>query len=347
MTTFDCIKNPHTTLETALHTLAIDPHNRNAHGAASACYLTLGDDDKAERHALRAVKYGGDYRAVFNLAMARLRKGDLERGFKGYEVRIGSPLQSSPRPALGVPKWDGRSKGLVAVWCEQGLGDSIQMMRYGPEVERLSGKKPLLLCSDNLKAFTASTGNWVFEGDVEFDAPIMSLPYLTHKYSIPPLPSAMKPRNAIPPRRVAICWAGNKNHAGDRWRSMAWKQFFPILEDAGGIEFVNVCKERDESHFPMVATGDMLDTARLLETCDLLITCDTAMAHLAGTIGLRTFVMLSVSADWRWQSAGNTTSLYPSITLFRQKHLGDWHPVVAAVKAELYGTNPKSEFTRT
>lgn len=345
MSTFDCIKNPSTTLEAALHTLAIEPHNRNAHGAASACYLTLGDNDKAERHALKAVKYGGDYRAVFNLAMARLRKGDLERGFKGYEVRIGSPLQNSERPALGVPKWDGRSKGLVAVWCEQGLGDAIQMMRYAPEVERLSGQKPLLLCPEPLKAFAKSTGAWVFEGDVTHDAPIMSLPYLTHQYTLPPLPSTFKPRNGTPPKRVAICWAGNRNHAGDRWRSLSWEQFAPITE-GDGIEFINICKEREESPFQMAATGDLMDTARLLETCDLLISCDTAVGHLAGTIGLRTFLMIPVSADWRWQSLGNTTSLYPSVTLFRQKHLGDWKPVVEAVKSELYGTNPKSDFTR-
>ena len=61
---------------------------------------------------------------------------------------------------------------------------------------------------------------------------------------------------------------------------------------------------------------------------DLLITSDTAVAHLAGAMGCRVWLVLSTVVDWRWGSTGGFSSWYPSMRLFRQRKRGEWGPVI-------------------
>jgi ADP-heptose:LPS heptosyltransferase len=60
----------------------------------------------------------------------------------------------------------------------------------------------------------------------------------------------------------------------------------------------------------------------------MLITVDTSAAHLAGGLGIPTFLLLPFCPDWRWGTAGKTTPWYDSITLLRQSQAGDWEHVI-------------------
>jgi hypothetical protein len=80
---------------------------------------------------------------------------------------------------------------------------------------------------------------------------------------------------------------------------------------------------------------DFSDTAALIANLDLIITVDTAVAHLAGALGLQTWLMLPFSADWRWGLHSATTAWYPTITLFRQDSPCDWQGVVSRIMIEL------------
>ena len=84
------------------------------------------------------------------------------------------------------------------------------------------------------------------------------------------------------------------------------------------------------------ALGDFDQTAAAIERLDLVVTVDTAVAHLAGAMGKRAFVLLpKVGQDWRWLTGRADSPWYPSLTLFRQETAGDWAPVVEAVKRAL------------
>jgi hypothetical protein len=78
-----------------------------------------------------------------------------------------------------------------------------------------------------------------------------------------------------------------------------------------------------------------VDTAAVMTCCDLVITSDTATAHLAGALGVKTWVALKHVPDWRWFLERNDSPWYPSMRLFRQATPGDWHGVFARMKAAL------------
>jgi hypothetical protein len=95
------------------------------------------------------------------------------------------------------------------------------------------------------------------------------------------------------------------------------------------LPIVDLGPELDE------ASGPFMDTAAVISNLDLVISCDTAVAHLAGALGARTWVALSRSADWRWIAGRDDSPWYPRMRLFRQDRLGDWESVCARMAREL------------
>jgi len=83
------------------------------------------------------------------------------------------------------------------------------------------------------------------------------------------------------------------------------------------------------------ASRDFAETAALVATLDVVITVDTAMAHLAGAMGLPVWVVLPHLADWRWMDAREDSDWYPTARVFRQKTAGDWRAPVARIGDEL------------
>ncbi len=81
--------------------------------------------------------------------------------------------------------------------------------------------------------------------------------------------------------------------------------------------------------------GQFVDTAAVLCNLDALVTTDTAIAHLAGSLGVRTILLLGKVPDWRWLRSGETTVWYPSVEIVRQTELGDWKPCVETVLSKL------------
>jgi ADP-heptose:LPS heptosyltransferase len=81
--------------------------------------------------------------------------------------------------------------------------------------------------------------------------------------------------------------------------------------------------------------GDFAETAGLVENLDLVISVDTSVAHLAGAMGKRVWVLLPFVPDWRWMLGRDDSLWYPTMRLFRQTKIGDWGEVVGRVRTEL------------
>jgi hypothetical protein len=142
--------------------------------------------------------------------------------------------------------------------------------------------------------------------------------------------------------KVGIVWQGSTSHRGDRWRSMPLAQFAPLAA-VPGVRLISLQKGAGSEQlaalgglFPVVDLGDrldaggaFLDTAAVMAGLDLVVCCDTAVAHLAGALGVPVWVALAYAPDWRWLLGREDSPWYPTMRLFRQDRRGDWDGVFA------------------
>ena len=78
---------------------------------------------------------------------------------------------------------------------------------------------------------------------------------------------------------------------------------------------------------------DFYDTANIIKQLDMVISIDSAVAHLSGALGVKTWVLLIKYADWRWMEDIDYSPWYPTVKLFRQQK--NWKEVIKIVKKEL------------
>ena len=85
-----------------------------------------------------------------------------------------------------------------------------------------------------------------------------------------------------------------------------------------------------------------MDTAAVMKSLDLVVTSDTAIAHLAGGLGVPVWVALALGADWRFLIGREDSPWYPTMRLFRQTEMGNWDGVFDRIAAELRGSPGRS-----
>jgi len=147
--------------------------------------------------------------------------------------------------------------------------------------------------------------------------------------------------------RIGIAWQGKEEIRGLEGKSFPLAALAKIatLPDVRLISLQKGDGTGQLDHLPAgmtVETYDFdespdafLDTAAMMQTCDLVITADTAPAHLAGALGVPTWVALKHVPDWRWFMGRDDSPWYPSVKLFRQPATGDWDSVFDRMAAEL------------
>lgn len=267
-----------------------------------------------------------------------LGKENYEAGWQWYEARRHGSRSRVAAPALSIPEWTGGPVRRLLVWREQGLGDEIQFARFVPELAR-RGVEATVLCNPGLaRLFRQLPAEIVpLRGDVrlgEFDAWCLagSLPRLLGAPFAIPAPLAV---SATPSeiRGVGVMTAGSPEHVNDAHRSMPADAAARLLAMPGAVSL----KPED------TGARDFQDTADIIAGLDLVVTVDTSVAHLAGSLGKPTFVLLAARGqDWRWLLKRQDSPWYPSVRLFRQSTPGDWNslldevlPAVAARRAAL------------
>jgi tetratricopeptide (TPR) repeat protein len=308
--------------------------------------------------------------AQHNRAMLLLLRGDFENGWPAYEWRWKDPSSSNfrERRQLAPPLWLGDSDiagKSVLIYCEQGVGDTIQFCRYVNLVAKLQGKV-ILMVSPSLRGLLSSLQGvyqLVSSGstapDCDFQCPLMSLP-LAFKTELATIPTAGRylSGDAASLRRwqarlgdrtkprVGLAWSGNPAHKNDHHRSLPLADLMRRLP--AGIQYVALqrdvragdrCELHSNASIMDVSEelGDLADNAALCECMDLVISVDTSVAHLSAALGKTTWILLSANADWRWLLDRDDSPWYPTVRLYRQTILGDWSSVIDRVKSDLSG----------
>lgn len=148
---------------------------------------------------------------------------------------------------------------------------------------------------------------------------------------------------------IGINWQGNREHHADVYRSVPLEEFRPLF-DADEFEIVNMqfghgVEQLESVDFSSTVlrlpssldqnAGKFIDTAAVLCNLDALVTTDTAIAHLAGALGVRTHLLLGRVPDWRWLTEGKETPWYPNTIISRQAELGHWREPVERIVQRL------------
>jgi len=349
--------------------LALRPTDADAHYNIGIALLKQGDPQAAVGEFDAAIALRADYaEAHHNKAAALLIQGEFDHGLAEYEWRFRS--RDFPHLRLRWPVWHGEPLAgrTIVLVAEQGLGDTIQFVRYAPLVARL-GARVVVQCSAALQPLLAgleSVERWIdakTECEADFCVPMLSLPHRlgTTLETIPrdvPYISAdparverWRPRligqNAI--FRVGIVWQGNPRAPEDAQRSIPLEHYAPLthvdgvklfsLQKGPGAEQLTELPERESivqfGEALDAEGGAFLDTAAIMRQLDLVITSDTAAAHLAGALGVPTWVALPAVPDWRWLLGREDSPWYPTMRLFRQQVAGDWAEVFERIAAHL------------
>lgn len=299
-----------------------------------------GNSAAGDRCYAKALRYS-TLNAPANYAQAEilLSQGEWERGWRQFEYRWHVDEAWRVQKLHGTdpetlpPEWDGRSPGRMLVCSEQGSGDTLWALRY---LEMYPGDM-ILQCQREIVPFVKQ-----FFPDVtvipngepvtaDWSVPIMSLPYKLGHSSADELlvPNGWMPRERGGVLKVGICWKGSPDHGNDKDRSSPI-DFRGALAGIHGVELVSL-QYGEPTRF-----RDYLATAEVILTCDRVVTVDTSVAHLAGTLGVPTYVIPPVMPDWRWpRGYGDSTPWYPSMTLLRRRRSSDWDAAIRDVRDRL------------
>ena len=110
-------------------------------------------------------------------------------------------------------------------------------------------------------------------------------------------------------------------------RLCEWAQVV-MVEGAGSPAEINL-REGDIANMGFAEAVD----------CPVIIVADIdkggVFAHLAGTLGKPTWLLLPFGSEWRWLEHRDDCPWYPSMRLFRQPKPGDWVTLLSTVKEAL------------
>lgn len=348
--------------------LARIAQERHDLATAIACF-DRGATEKPDYDALR-----------YNRGLAKLLAGDLPGGFADYERRFDVPGFPGRRMAESHPLWQGEplpGKTLF-LYAEQGLGDTVQFMRFLPLARERAGAQAKIVVAVQTplrELFRVPDGVEIVSGGdkmptVDAVCPLMSLPHRlgTDLLSIPTPPPWLivdGPRSVSwhnrlsahrTKLRIGLVWAGNPQHSNDANRSMPLDALRPLLELPGvqcfslqvGARAADLKAARlDKAIVDLAPHLDgFRDTAAAISQLDLLLCVDTSVAHIAGALGAPAWLMLPHQPDWRWLLHREDTPWYPSLRLFRQPRPGDWAEVVARIASLLAAFAPGAEKSR-
>lgn len=281
-----------------------------------------------------------EYDNVLNL----LRQGDYTTWPRHQCIPTGTPGQTGFTETYDHPIWDGSEKPItLLVNADFGMGDTIHFYRFIPEVQKRV-KKVILRCDEDFRTLFPSVEIMSPDQELpEFDEIIhmMALPgvlgikeasgkpYISPNYD-EKLASSLYIFDTMSFVKIGICWHGNPFGPRETGRSIPVELFKPWTDT--GARFFSLSKiyPAPEGFFDMRKfMSNWNHTAYLLTYMDLVISVDTAVAHLAGALGVQSAVLVNTTPDWRWKDKGEDSVWYDSLRIIRQKKEGDWEELLA------------------
>jgi tetratricopeptide (TPR) repeat protein len=326
--------------------LKVSPEYELALKLASECYHEMGDYNKAAAMLSKAIKGDPEKHADrVRLAFITLRNKDFRKGFQLLESRY----KDNPSILEGEIKtlWRGTplvGKTLYVYYEAEGLGrfsDTFMFARFLWELEKHKPEKVVFKVQKEI--LTALQGNMpeyvhlTDETCTDFDvhSPLASLPMvLNARAKTLSLTDGWLKPDGLKVTDFALKMAEEKKKVGlvfnvskrnPKYDEMSLSQeMFESLYNRDDLKLFYVDKEKASAELHPSVTDmsgdieDFSDTAAILANLDILITADSAVAHLAGCMGVKTFLILDEKHDWRWFNAkeGQNSLWYDSVVIY-------------------------------
>ena len=314
-------------------------------------------------HALRI--NSNDSAVRYSYGMALLSDEQFSQGWKEFEHRVIAKDNIRFKHPSETKTWDGTTslKGkTILVYHEQGLGDTIQFSRYITELAKLDVK--IYFCvQDTLRGLFDGIdfpATFIDKDDdslrPDYSISLMSLPFVLLNNQPTPLPQTFildvaDDKTALDPLLleerdkpfIGLCWQGNPSNRADVHRSLRLEDLLSHLPS--GAKFFNLQISLTEQQEKRLAEHQIVNfseglstltgTAAICARLDGVIAVDTSLCHLAGSLGIPTFLLLSLSSDWRWGKSTDRTVWYNNMKLFKQTSRGEWSAPLKTLKETL------------
>jgi tetratricopeptide (TPR) repeat protein len=348
--------------------IASDPDIALAHHGRGNALRMLDRLDAAAAAYERAIACDVDcIGAHVDKAHLLMQQNRHAEAWEEYEWRLQWPVFKEQARGYGKPYWK-RGTDIagktVLLWAEQGLGDAIQFSRFIRQVEA-KGARTIVEVQPQLAGLMRSldiAGDVIAAGEPRppFDVhcSLLSLPYLTgagadaevpYLHADPQKVAFWRDELGAKTRpRIGLTWSGRATYRAEHNRRIPLALLGPLLNLP--FEFYVLQKDIRDDDRPILAccpqlvlhekaVADFAETAALASVLDLVIAQDSAIAHLAGAMGLPLWVLLGRFADLRWNAPNGRNRWYPAAQFFRRSPEGSWEEVIADVIARL-----KTEF---
>ena len=351
--------------------IALDENFMEAKNNIGLVFHQAGRIDEGIKYFRNLInEYGENPKFSKNLSHMLLLKGFYKEGLEKYESRLEINKQNYSKVS-DLEIWENNessNKNQLLVICEQGLGDTIQFSRYLIPLKN-QGIDIIFCVQDKLRelikvsniAYKVYSVNhipklrnakWIpllslpLKLGVSPDNPIINKPYIK-----PPEKKIIEWKNSLRKNNkplIGINWQGNPNTEKDNLKGRSLKlEFFKdiavkeinlvSLQKGFGVEQIDTSSFKNKFiklQNKITQNWDFIDNASIIYNCDLVITNDTAVAHLSGSMGKETWLLLQKIPDWRWGLNSENSFWYPKMRLFRQKDLNNWDEVLQKLLLE-------------
>lgn len=352
--------------------LRLIPHDFLLYNNLGTILQILGSPAAAKQAFELSLLHRPDYpEAIYNLGTVQLLLGEYEAGWKNYEARFNIYGDFDKE----IPRWDGQplnASQTLLVYTEQGLGDTLQFIRYLPllaqRVKRIILKVqdaiyPFLVTQKLIDGIEKIYPNAEYVPSFDYHCSLLSLPYLfkttleTIPTTIPYFSTSVSKETKwqhflaqhVPKTKkfkIGLVWMGSIEHEANLRRSCPLICFQPLIDAFPEVQFISLQKGAGIEQLAQVPFQDDIlnveahltdfnETAALIMQLDLVISIDTSIVHLAGGLGQPVWMINRYDTDFRWFFSRTDSPWYPHLRIFRPEIWGDWKGVLEQVRLAL------------
>lgn len=340
-------------------------------------WMTLGniygnqlDVDKAMFCFRKSLSIKEDPETRINLAYGYFLKKDWENAWKEYESRLDYFVQieyfNKIYPIEKRWKGENLNNKRIVVYCEQGVGDFINFVRFIDDLKEQGCTVLLHTPKDisdlmELNDFGDIRKESFENNEYDYHCSLLSLPYYLKIKNFKKNKIYIQTDKKIDFEKyknfykIGIAWGGSPLHPNDRNRSCELS-LFKEINDIPNVKLFGLQKDirkrayidKPEEVVDLTANCEEMkiilmseqmnsfsETAAILNELDLIVTVDTSLLHLAGAMGKETWAIIPYVPDWRWGLNSIDNDWYKSVKLFRQTTPNDWTNVFKEIRVKI------------